>query len=130
MSVGPKIVQWVCGVLTGHAGTVERDPAGNINHLCSTCGKWAMRVVEVPLKPAQILEKPFDWMKEYGRLWEPGDAAFWLEPDTHQELADWMATYRPDVTGIVETAGMRIEIVPVRVRRGYYNGIRNFRTRR
>lgn len=54
----------------------------------------------------------FDWMRDSAPLWEPGSTAFWLEPETPQELANWHARYRPEVTGVVEAAGLRIEIVP------------------
>ena len=86
-------------------------------------------------EPEPIVLDSFDWMAEYGGHWEPGSTAFWLEPDTPQELADWMATYRPDVTGIVEAAGIRIDIIPVRKRdldrlnRGFYHGSRKVRAR-
>lgn len=54
----------------------------------------------------------FKWERDYGPLWEPGSTAFWLEPETHQQLANWYAEHRPNVTGFVEAAGLRIEIVP------------------
>lgn len=63
----------------------------------------------------------FDWMRDSAPHWEPGSTAFWLEPETHQELANWYAKYRPEVTGFVEAAGLRIEIVPAPVQR-----IRNY----
>lgn len=40
-------------------------------------------------------ESGFDWLRDYGPLWEPGSLAFWLEPTTEAELAAWMAKYRP-----------------------------------
>jgi hypothetical protein len=66
------------------------------------------RVKPIELPP----EMAFKWERDYAPHWEPGSTAFWLEPETHQQLANWFATYRPDVTGFVEAAGLRIEIVP------------------
>lgn len=113
MSIRRALREMWCALRTGHAGRVERDPGGNINHLCSGCGKWAMAVIERAPKPVELPEGSlFNWERDYAPLWEPGSTAFWLEPETPQQLANWFARFRPHVTGIVEAAGLRIEIVP------------------
>ncbi len=47
-----------------------------------------------------IIEKPFNWLEEYGPLWEPGSPAFWLAPTTPDELASWYAKYRYGEDGV------------------------------
>lgn len=57
----------------------------------------------------------FDWLKEYGPYWEPGSTAFWLEPETPRELANWLVTYRPGKAGIFEAnEDVKVEILPIR----------------
>jgi hypothetical protein len=54
----------------------------------------------------------FDWLRDYGRIWKPGDLAFWLEPDTCDQLASWQAKYRPRDFGLVVVSDtVRIEWV-------------------
>ena len=36
----------------------------------------------------------FNWLRDYGPLWEPDCTAFWLDPDTDAERQAWMAKYK------------------------------------
>lgn len=63
--------------------------------------------LEIPDNP--VIER-FDWLRDYGRLWEPDSTAFWLEPETPSELANWFGKYRPTVLGKVEAAGITITL--------------------
>lgn len=47
-----------------------------------------------PLKVPQLRE--FDWLRDYGPLWEPATTAFWLAPDTEAEVESWYRKYRPE----------------------------------
>lgn len=40
-----------------------------------------------------IIEKPFDWLGQYGPIWKPGSTAFWLAPTEQNELDSWHAKY-------------------------------------
>lgn len=40
-----------------------------------------------------IVQRPFDWLRDYGPLWEPGTKAFWLEPETEAERQAWDYRY-------------------------------------
>lgn len=112
MGIRVWILQKVCGLLTGHAGYVERDPSGNINHKCSACGKWAT-IYTIPVKiPINVAVERFDWLKDYGPHWEPGALAFWLEPDTADQLASWYAKYRPGDYGVKEVGALKVELLP------------------
>ena len=53
----------------------------------------------------------YDWVRDDGYLWTgPGDTAFWLEPETCDELASWYARYRPTDYGLhVVSADVQIE---------------------
>lgn len=51
-------------------------------------GKQALKVIELPTAPA------FDWLRDYGPLWEPGTTAFWLDPETMDERNAWEYKYR------------------------------------
>lgn len=79
---------------------------------------WLCPPIVVPMPPATYTSNPaierFDWLKHYGPLWEPGSLAFWLEPDTNDQLAGWYITYRPGELGIKEHGTLRVEIVPPR----------------
>ena len=39
----------------------------------------------------------FDWLRDYGPLWEPDCTAFWLDPDTEEQRNAWQRKYRPVV---------------------------------
>lgn len=39
----------------------------------------------------------FDWLKEYGPHWQPGSLAFWLAPETPEQMVEWLAKYRPEL---------------------------------
>lgn len=66
----------------------------------------------VTIEDIEAVLKPFAWLRDYGPLWEPGSKAFWLEPETPDELAGWYIYNRPGDIGIKEAAGLRVEIVP------------------
>lgn len=40
--------------------------------------------------------REFDWLRDYGPLWEPATTAFWLAPDTEAEVESWYRKYRPE----------------------------------
>ena len=65
------------------------------------------------IKVPEPIELPkafeYNWLRDSGYLWQPGSTAFWLEPETCDELAAWQNRYRPTEYGIVEAAGLRIE---------------------
>lgn len=52
----------------------------------------------------------FDWLKEYGPHWQPNSLAFWLAPDTENELRAWFKRYQPAFRGVVEWEGRTVEI--------------------
>lgn len=66
----------------------------------------ASSVTKTIAKPAPIptapIEISFDWLRDYGPLWEPDTTAFWLEPSTDAERASWYRRYRPTPTQIAE----------------------------
>lgn len=73
--------------------------------------------INPPLTPIRVtLGAPntFDWLRDYGKLWEPGSTAFWLAPSTPDELAAWLFKYRPSFVGVFEAAGLRVEIFPAK----------------
>ena len=67
------------------------------------------------IKVPELVELPkafvYDWVRDDGWLWTgPGDTAFWLEPETCDELASWYARYRPTDYGLhVVSADVQIE---------------------
>lgn len=52
----------------------------------------------------------YDWLEDDGRLWFPESLAWWLEPETEEELLSWFRRYRPNFRGKVECAGLTIEV--------------------
>lgn len=58
--------------------------------------RWKQKPVPpvVSLKPLEDIIA-FDWLRDYGPLWEPDCTAFWLEPDTEAERRAWHRKYRP-----------------------------------
>lgn len=53
----------------------------------------------------------FDWLRDYGPHWEPQSTAFWLEPDTADQFAGWLAKYRPGVPGLFDAGnGVTVNI--------------------
>src|SRR6187402_953016 len=72
----------------------------------------------------------YDWVRDDGWLWTgPGDTAFWLEPETCDELAAWCARYRPTDYGLYAVSDdVRIEWmepVPVPQMIGRIAGLQN-----
>ena len=69
--------------------------------VCSQCGRYLRLLDSAPLNvPAP---PAFDWLREYGPLWEPGSTAFWLAPDTDEQLAAWRAKYEaPRVRDVID----------------------------
>lgn len=65
----------------------------------------------------------FDWLKEYGKHWEPGTTAFWLDPDCEADLVAWFRCHRPDFRGWVEAAGMKVEITDPPIAHSILNGL-------
>lgn len=108
-----KIVRWLCGAITGHAGSVQRDPTGNINHKCVTCGRWAV-TYSAGLRDIVETVYAFDWLKDYGPYWEPGSTAFWLEPETDEQMLSWLAKYGQGLSGTFEFNGQKIEVLPLK----------------
>lgn len=47
-----------------------------------------------------VIEKPFDWLASYGRIWHPGSTAFWLAPTAQTELDAWHETYSGKRIGV------------------------------
>lgn len=39
----------------------------------------------------------FDWLKEYGPHWQPGSLAFWMAPETPEDMVSWLMKYRPEL---------------------------------
>jgi hypothetical protein len=82
---------------------------------CRTVYEWLCPVqtvrVGVSLSVRDTIAD-FDWLRDYGRIWQPGSTAFWLEPDTCDQLASWQAKYRPRDYGLVVASDtVRIEWV-------------------
>ena len=74
---------------------------------------WSERRSTIKVPEPVELPKAFvyDWVRDDGYLWTgPGDTAFWLEPETCDELASWYARYRPTDYGLhVVSADVQIE---------------------
>jgi hypothetical protein len=74
--------------------------------------EWLRRTaIKVP-EPVELpKEFVYDWVRDDGYLWTgPGDTAFWLEPETCDELAAWCARYRPTDYGLYAVSDdVRIE---------------------
>ena len=94
-------VEWrrayVCGI----------DPACPGGEL-KTERRWRKKITapKIPLKYSDVLEieraidRSFNWLRDYGPLWEPESTAFWLAPTTPDELASWCAKYRYGEDGL------------------------------
>jgi len=74
---------------------------------------WGRRPTTIKVPELVELPKAFvyDWVRDDGYLWTgPGDTAFWLEPETCDELAAWCARYRPTDYGLYAVSDdVRIE---------------------
>lgn len=51
-----------------------------------------------------------EWIQTDAWHWFPGCTAFWLDPDTPEQVIAWHRKFRPDFRGTVECAGMAVEI--------------------
>ena len=65
--------------------------------------RW--RPKAVPPAPKPVPTPSFDWLRDYGPLWEPGSAAFWLAPENPMQFEACLRKYRPNSYGEFCTEG-------------------------
>lgn len=69
---------------------------GLLKALAVLCG---LKKPDSAPEPVPIPTPQFDWLRDYGPLWEPQSAAFWMAPETPAQFDAWVRKYRPEWQG-------------------------------
>ncbi len=87
----PRLLQRLWCIIWHEIWTVSLHPNGHYYKSCSVCGCW-IETTPIHFRPPPA-PPPFDWLRDYGPYWFPGTLAFWLDPETDEEIAAWRAKY-------------------------------------
>lgn len=109
-----------CGEWEPH-GTFKEVQQRRVHVKLECCQHTYTQLRRKPLVLTVPKLPEFDWLKDYGPMWEPASTAFWLAPETELEILEWYRKYRPKEFDIIYGYGPRYSSYQNNSMGGYQN---------